>query len=107
LYFTRPDSRKEEATRLDLGLLTGPSSLVSFNTVRLDSWWIESDGWTIVSLYAWDSLRARISMETRNTESHSSTGNGYALGNLSTTFETPIRSLPGAEIRIVRSTISI
>jgi porin len=25
----------------DLGLLTGPSSLVSFNTTRLDSWWIE------------------------------------------------------------------
>jgi porin len=26
---------------LDLGLLIGPSSLVSFNTTRLDSWWIE------------------------------------------------------------------
>ena len=26
---------------MDLGLLTGPSSLVSFNTTRLDSWWIE------------------------------------------------------------------
>jgi carbohydrate-selective porin OprB len=26
---------------LDLGLLTGPSSLVSANTTRLDSWWIE------------------------------------------------------------------
>jgi porin len=26
---------------LDLGLLTGPSGLVSANTTRLDSWWIE------------------------------------------------------------------
>jgi porin len=34
---------------MDLGLLTGPSSLVSFNTTRLDSWRIENAVLVIIS----------------------------------------------------------
>jgi porin len=88
---------------LDLGLLTGPSSLVSFNTTRLDSWWIEK---------RW--LDNRIAVRVGQFAGQDFYGNaqygesfingpmGYALGNLSTTFETanPFAT-PAAEIRIV------
>jgi len=88
---------------LDLGLLTGPSSLVSFNTVRLDSWWIEK---------RW--LDDRIAVRVGQFAGQDFYGNaqfgesfingpmGYALGNLGTTFETanPFAT-PAAEIRIV------
>lgn len=88
---------------LDLGLLTGPSSLVSFNTTRLDSWWIEK---------RW--LDDRIAIRVGQFAGQDFYGNaqygesfingpmGYALGNLSTTFETanPFAT-PAAEIRIV------
>jgi len=88
---------------LDLALLTGPSSLVSFNTTRLDSWWIEK---------RW--LDDRIAVRVGQFAGQDFYGNaqfgesfingpmGYALGNLSTTFETanPFAT-PAAEIRIV------
>ena len=88
---------------LDLGLLTGPSSLVSANTTRLDSWWIEK---------RW--LDDRIAIRVGQFAGQDFYGNaqygdsfingpmGYALGNLSTTFETanPFAT-PAAEIRIV------
>jgi porin len=87
----------------DLGLLTGPSSLVSANTTRLDSWWIEK---------RW--LDERIAVRVGQFAGQDFYGNarygesfifgpmGYALGNLSTTFETsnPFAT-PAAEIRIV------
>jgi porin len=87
----------------DLGLLTGPSSLVSANTTRLDSWWIEK---------RW--LDDRIAIRVGQFAGQDSYGNaqygesfingsmGYALGNLSTTLETanPFAT-PAAEIRIV------
>jgi porin len=74
---------------LDLGLLTRPSSLVSANTTRLDSWWIEK---------RW--LDDRIAIRVGQFAGQDFYGNaqygepfingptGYALGNLSTTFET-------------------
>jgi carbohydrate-selective porin OprB len=49
-----------------LGLLTGPSGSVSFSTIRSIRGGSRKDGWTIVSPYAWDSLPARTSMETRS-----------------------------------------
>ena len=87
----------------DLGLVTGPSSLVSANTTRLDSWWIEK---------RW--LDDRIAIRVGQFAGQDFYGNaqygesfingpmGYALGNLSTTFETanPFAT-PAAEIRIV------
>ena len=88
---------------LDLGLLTGPSSLVSFNTTRLDSWWIEK---------RWldDRIAVRVGQfagqdfygNAQYGESFINGPMGYALGNLSTTFETanPFAT-PAAEIRIV------
>jgi hypothetical protein len=87
----------------DPGLLTGPSSLVSANTTRLDSWWIEK---------RWldDRLAIRIGQfagqdfygNAQYGESFINGPMGYALGNLSTTFETanPFAT-PAAEIRIV------
>jgi carbohydrate-selective porin OprB len=87
----------------DLGLLTGPSSLVSANTTRLDSWWIEK---------RWldDRIAIRVGQfagqdfygNARYGESFINGPMGYALGNLSTTFETanPFAT-PAAEIRIV------
>jgi porin len=88
---------------LDLGLMIGPSSLVSFDTSRLDSWWIEK---------RW--LDDRIAVRVGQFAGQDFYGNaqygeslingpmGYALGNLFTTFETfnPFAS-PAAEIRIV------
>ena len=88
---------------MDLGLLTGPSSLVSFNTTRLDSWWIEK---------RWldDRIAVRVGQfagqdfygNAQYGESFINGPMGYALGNLSTTFETfnPFAT-PAAEIRIV------
>jgi porin len=88
---------------LDLGLLIGPSSLVSFNTTRLDSWWIEK---------RWldDRIAVRVGQfagqdfygNAQDGESFINGPMGYALGNLSTTFETfnPFAT-PAAEIRIV------
>jgi porin len=87
---------------LDLGLLTGPSGLVSANTARLDSWWIEK---------RW--LDERIAVRVGQFAGQDFYGNGqygtsfiisplnYALGNLFTTFETfnPFAT-PAAEIRI-------
>jgi carbohydrate-selective porin OprB len=87
----------------DLGLLTGPSSLVSFSTTRLDSWWIEK---------RW--LDDRIAVRVGQFAGQDFYGNaqfgesfingpmGYGLGNLGTTFETanPFAT-PAAEIRIV------
>jgi len=87
----------------DLGLLTGPSSLVSANTTRLDSWWIEK---------RWldDRIAVRVGQfagqdfygNAQFGESFINGSMGYALGNLSTTFETanPFAT-PAAEIRIV------
>jgi porin len=87
----------------DLGLLTGPSSLVSANTTRLDSWWIEK---------RWldDRIAVRVGQfagqdfygNAQYGESFINGPMGYALGNLSTTFETanPFAT-PAAEIRIV------
>ena len=87
----------------DLGLLTGPSGMASANTTRLDSWWIEQ---------RW--LDERIAVRVGQFAGQDFYGTqhygasfifepmGYALGNLSTTFETfdPF-STPAAEIRIV------
>jgi porin len=87
---------------LDLGLLTGPSGLVSANTTRLDSWWIEK---------RW--LDERIAVRVGQFAGQDFYGNGqygtsfiispmnYALGNLFTTLETfnPFAT-PAAEIRI-------
>jgi carbohydrate-selective porin OprB len=87
----------------DLGLLTGPSSLVSANTTRLDSWWIEK---------RWldDRIAVRVGQfagqdfygNAQYGESFINGPMGYALGNLGTTFETanPFAT-PAAEIRIV------
>jgi porin len=87
----------------DLGLLTGPSGMASANTTRLDSWWIEKrwlDERVVVRVgqfagqdfYGTQHYGASFIFEPM----------GYALGNLSTTFETfdPF-STPAAEIRIV------
>ncbi|MEH2545134.1 porin [Bradyrhizobium sp. AZCC 2262] len=88
---------------VDLGLLTGPSSLVSFGTTRLDSWWIEK---------RWldDRIAVRVGQfagqdfygNAQYGESFINGPMGYALGNLGTTFETanPFAT-PAAEIRIV------
>ena len=87
----------------DLGLVIGPSSLVSFDTTRLDSWWIEK---------RW--LDDRIAVRVGQFAGQDFYGNaqfgesfingpmGYALGNLFTTFESfnPFAT-PAAEIRIV------
>ena len=85
-----------------LGLLTGPSGLVSFSTIRLDSWWIEK---------RW--LDDRIAVRVGQFAGQDFYGNAqygssfiidplnYSLGNLGTTFETdnPFAT-PAAEIRI-------
>jgi porin len=93
----------------DLGLIIGPSSLVSFNTARLDSWWIEQ---------RW--LDDRISVRVGQFAGQDFYGNGqygesfingpmgYALGNLGTTFESanPFAHQP-LKFESCRSTISI
>jgi hypothetical protein len=87
---------------LDLGLLTGPSGLVSANTTRLDSWWIEK---------RWPDDRITVRMgQFAGQDFYGNAQYGssfiisplnYALGNLSTTLETfnPFAT-PAAEIRI-------
>jgi carbohydrate-selective porin OprB len=87
----------------DLGLLTGPSGLVSAATTRLDSWWIEK---------RWldDRIVARVGQfagqDFYGTQHYAASfifePMGYALGNLFTTFESfdPF-STPAIEIRLV------
>jgi carbohydrate-selective porin OprB len=86
-----------------LGLITGPSGLVSMPTARLDSWWIEK---------RWldDRIVARAGQFAgqdfygvqRFGSSFIFEPMGYALGNLFTTIETfdPF-STPAAEVRVV------
>jgi porin len=86
-----------------LGLLASPSSLSSANTFRLDSWWIEK---------RW--LNERITARVGQFASQDFYGAqhdgtsfifepmGYALDNLSTTYESfDPPSTPAAELRIV------
>jgi len=86
-----------------LGLLTSPSGLASENTFRLDSWWFEK---------RWknDRITARVGQfagqDFYGTQHYGASfifePMGYALGNLSTTFETfDPPSTPAAEIRVV------
>jgi len=86
-----------------LGLLTSPSGLSSHSTFRLDSWWIEKrwlDGRLVARVgqfagqdfYGAQHYAASFIFEPM----------GYALGNLSTTFESfDPPSTPAAEIRVV------
>lgn len=88
---------------LDLGLLTGPSSLAGLNTTRLDSWWIEQ---------RWldDRIAVRVGQfagqdfygNAQFGESFINEPMGYSLGNLGTTLETanPFAT-PAAQIRFV------
>ena len=86
-----------------LGLLTSPSGMSSANTCRLDSWWIEK---------RW--LDARITARIGQFAGQDFYGAqhygasfifepmGYALGNLSTTFESfDPPSTPAMEVRVV------
>jgi len=86
-----------------LGLLTGPSGLASANTCRLDSWWIEK---------RWldERLTARVGQfagqdfygAPHYSASFIFEPIGYALGNLSTTFESfDPPSTPALEVRVV------
>src|SRR6266404_300295 len=86
-----------------LGLLTSPSGLSSQNTFRLDSWWVEK---------RWHNERiaARIGQfagEDFYGTQHYATSfifepMGYALGNLSNTFESfDPPSTPAMEVRVV------
>ncbi len=86
-----------------LGLLTGPSGLVSENTVRLDSWWIEK---------RWldERIVARVGQfagqdfygAQHYAASYIFEPMGYALGNLFTTFESfDPPSTSAAEIRVI------
>ena len=86
-----------------LGLITGPSGLVSEDTFRLDSWWLEkrwfSDRLTIrggqfagQDFYGTQHYGASYIFEPM----------GYALGNLFTDFESfDPPSTPATEIRVV------
>jgi porin len=86
-----------------LGLLTGPSGLVSANTCRLDSWWLEKrwlDERVIARVgqfaeqdfYSADHYAASYIFEPM----------GYALGNLFTDFETfDPPSTSAVEVRVV------
>src|SRR6266478_9738330 len=86
-----------------LGLLTSPSGLASENTFRLDSWWFEK---------RWknDRITARVGQfagqDFYGTQHYGASfifeTMGYALGNLSTTFETfDPPSTPAMELRVV------
>jgi carbohydrate-selective porin OprB len=85
-----------------LGLITAPSGLASANTFRLDSWWIEK---------RW--LDERVVMRAGQFAGQDFYGTqydaasfifeplGYALGNLSNTFESfDPPSTPAAELRV-------
>src|SRR5258705_12278998 len=86
-----------------MGLHAGRSSLVSFNTTRLDSGWIEKR-------WLEDRMAVRVGQfagqdfygNAQLGESFINGPMGYALGNLGTTFESanPLAT-PAAEIRIV------
>jgi carbohydrate-selective porin OprB len=86
-----------------LGLLTSPSGMSSGNTFRLDSWWLEKR-----------MLNERIAIRVGQFAGQDFYGAqhyaasfifepmGYALGNLSTTFETfDPPSTPAMELRVV------
>src|ERR1700675_5064479 len=86
-----------------LGLLTSPSGMSSGNTCRLDSWWIEK---------RWldERITARIGQFAGQDfygAQHDATSfifepMGYALDNLSTTYESlGLLSTPAAEVRVV------
>ena len=86
-----------------LGLFIGPSGMASNNTARLDSWWIEKR-------WLGDRIVARVGQfagqDFYGVQHYGASfifePMGYALGNLSNTFETfdPF-STPAAEIRII------
>jgi porin len=86
-----------------LGLLTSPSGMSSANTCRLDSWWIEK---------RWldERITARVGQfagqDFYGTQHYAASlifePMGYALGNLSATFESfDPPSTPAMEIRVV------
>jgi porin len=86
-----------------LGLLTSPSGMSSMNTCRLDSWWIEK---------RWldERITARIGQfagqDFYGAQHYAASfifePMGYALGNLSTTFESfDPPSTPAIEVRVV------
>ncbi len=86
-----------------LGLITSPSGMSSAHTFRLDSWWIEK---------RWKEERITVRVgqfagqdfygAQHYTASFIFEPMGYALGNLSTDFETfDPPSTPAAEIRVV------
>ena len=85
-----------------MGSIANPSSLVSANTARLDSWWFEQS-------LAHNKLSIRLG-QFAGQDSYGVQGQGgsylleplgYALGNLSAVYETfDPASTPGAEVRI-------
>jgi carbohydrate-selective porin OprB len=86
-----------------LGLLTNPSGLVSMNTFRLDSWWIEKRWWN-------ERITARVGQfagqDFYGTQHYATSfifePMGYALGNLFTDFESfDPPSTPAMEVRVV------
>ena len=86
-----------------LGLLSNPSGMSSANTFRLDSWWLEKrmrNERVVVRL-------GQFAGQDFYGASHYGSSfifepMGYALGNLSTTFETfDPPSTPAAELRVV------
>jgi porin len=86
-----------------LGLLTGPSGLVSASATRLDSWWIEKR-WLDERIVA--RVGQFAGQDFYGTQHYATSfifePLGYALGNLFTTFESfdPF-STPAMEIRVV------
>jgi porin len=85
-----------------LGLLTGPSGLVSANTCRLDSWWLEKR-WLDERVVARVGQFAEQDFygAERYATSYVFEPMGYALGNLFTDFETfDPPSTAAAEVRI-------
>jgi porin len=87
----------------ELGLLAGPSGLVSAPTTRLDSWWIEKR-WLDERIVA--RVGQFAGQDFYGTQHYATSfifePLGYALGNLFTTFESfdPF-STPAMEIRVV------
>jgi porin len=86
-----------------LGLLTSPSGMSSENTCRLDSWWIEKRWFD-------ERLTARVGQfagqDFYGAQHYAASfifePMGYALGNLSTTFESfDPPSTPALEVRVV------
>jgi porin len=87
----------------DLGLLASPSGLSSANTFRLDSWWLEKR-WLNARLTA---RVGQFAGQDFYGAQHDATSfifepMGYALDNLSTTYESfDPPSTPAAEVRVV------